>query len=104
MLVFFVIIRRTPRSTRTDTLFPYTTLFRSPPPPRQIVLQPYPKDMAEASLDAGRHHMSAPKEQSDVAGELEQNDGPGHQNHPPSSGKYTRSMADRKSTRLNSSH
>src|SRR3546814_7557668 len=23
-------IRRTPRSTRTDTLFPYTTLFRSP--------------------------------------------------------------------------
>src|SRR3546814_8088951 len=25
-------IRRPPRSTRTDTLFPYTTLFRSPPP------------------------------------------------------------------------
>src|SRR3546814_3239348 len=24
-------IRRTPRSTRTDTLFPYTTLFRSQP-------------------------------------------------------------------------
>src|SRR3546814_8306139 len=24
-------IRRPPRSTRTDTLFPYTTLFRSPP-------------------------------------------------------------------------
>src|SRR3546814_14541906 len=29
MVFFFVIIRRTPRSTRTDTLFPYTTLFRS---------------------------------------------------------------------------
>src|SRR3546814_4381063 len=28
---FFVMIRRPPRSTRTDTLFPYTTLFRSPP-------------------------------------------------------------------------
>src|SRR3546814_4767139 len=34
-------IRRPPRSTRTDTLFPYTTLFRSgrrqtlPPPPRR---------------------------------------------------------------------
>src|SRR3546814_4459515 len=28
--VFCVMIRRTPRSTRTDTLFPYTTLFRSP--------------------------------------------------------------------------
>src|SRR3546814_2260617 len=27
-------IRRPPRSTRTDTLFPYTTLFRSPPAPR----------------------------------------------------------------------
>src|SRR3546814_7148850 len=27
-------IRRPPRSTRTDTLFPYTTLFRSPPRPR----------------------------------------------------------------------
>src|SRR3546814_3235003 len=28
---FFLMIRRPPRSTRTDTLFPYTTLFRSPP-------------------------------------------------------------------------
>src|SRR3546814_10165254 len=27
-------IRRPPRSTRTDTLFPYTTLFRSDVPPR----------------------------------------------------------------------
>src|SRR3546814_10467146 len=27
--LFFLMIRRTPRSTRTDTLFPYTTLFRS---------------------------------------------------------------------------
>src|SRR3546814_15085239 len=26
---FFFMIRRPPRSTRTDTLFPYTTLFRS---------------------------------------------------------------------------
>src|SRR3546814_9260622 len=43
ILVFFLIIRRPPRSTRTDTLFPYTTLFRSlrmcatdaPPDPRR---------------------------------------------------------------------
>src|SRR3546814_12579351 len=28
-MFFFVRIRRPPRSTRTDTLFPYTTLFRS---------------------------------------------------------------------------
>src|SRR3546814_11102126 len=31
LLFFFLMIRRPPRSTRTDTLFPYTTLFRSPP-------------------------------------------------------------------------
>src|SRR3546814_4917174 len=28
-VVFVLMIRRPPRSTRTDTLFPYTTLFRS---------------------------------------------------------------------------
>src|SRR3546814_15229070 len=37
----FVMIRRPPRSTRTDTLFPYTTLFRSAPRPEiQAVLLP----------------------------------------------------------------
>src|SRR3546814_19854143 len=29
---FFLMLRRPPRSTRTDTLFPYTTLFRSEHP------------------------------------------------------------------------
>src|SRR3546814_16190668 len=29
VVFFFLMIRRPPRSTRTDTLFPYTTLFRS---------------------------------------------------------------------------
>src|SRR3546814_5140249 len=29
VLLFFLMRRRPPRSTRTDTLFPYTTLFRS---------------------------------------------------------------------------
>src|SRR3546814_20080364 len=29
MIFFFLMILRPPRSTRTDTLFPYTTLFRS---------------------------------------------------------------------------
>src|SRR3546814_3553292 len=33
MFFFFLMIRRPPRSTRTDTLFPYTTLFRSRRPP-----------------------------------------------------------------------
>src|SRR3546814_7417976 len=31
LLFFFLMIRRPPRSTRTDTLFPYTALFRSAP-------------------------------------------------------------------------
>src|SRR3546814_19176705 len=29
IVVLFLLMRRPPRSTRTDTLFPYTTLFRS---------------------------------------------------------------------------
>src|SRR3546814_2995852 len=35
-------IRRPPRSTRTDTLFPYTTLFRSPPQPTPPAFQKAP--------------------------------------------------------------
>src|SRR3546814_5482681 len=35
---FFLRIRRPPRSTRTDTLFPYTTLFRSIADPQNIEL------------------------------------------------------------------
>src|SRR3546814_17741939 len=38
MLVFVLMIRRPPRSTRTDTLFPYTTLFRSDDRQRRRVL------------------------------------------------------------------
>src|SRR3546814_4389452 len=37
--LFFLMIRRPPRSTRTDTLFPYTTLFRSDR--RSARLQPF---------------------------------------------------------------
>src|SRR3546814_11311943 len=37
--IFFLMIRRQPRSTRTDTLFPYTTLFRSSLAPADIPLQ-----------------------------------------------------------------
>src|SRR3546814_3632439 len=36
--VFFFMIRLPPRSTRTATLFPDTTLFRSSAPPGQIAL------------------------------------------------------------------
>src|SRR3546814_13820530 len=34
-----LMIRRPPRSTRTDTLFPYTTLFRSKQYPRPVFLE-----------------------------------------------------------------
>src|SRR3546814_6098106 len=34
--IVFLMIRRPPRSTRTDTLFPYTTLFRSIPRPVRL--------------------------------------------------------------------
>src|SRR3546814_14841671 len=40
-------IRRPPRSTRTDTLFPYTTLFR-PPPLKLAVLLPLSGNLATA--------------------------------------------------------
>src|SRR3546814_2880246 len=42
ILFFFLMIRRPPRSTRTDTLFPYTTLFRSPVWSGQVIAQQRP--------------------------------------------------------------
>src|SRR3546814_4932206 len=47
MIFFFLMIRLPPRSTRTDTLFPYTTLFRSgggaffPPPVVNVPVSVY---------------------------------------------------------------
>src|SRR3546814_17940516 len=43
---FFLMIRRPPRSTRTDTLFPYTTLFRS--------LKKWTQEVRLASPSGGR--------------------------------------------------
>src|SRR3546814_15128374 len=71
---FFLMIRRPPRSTRTDTLFPYTTLFRSQGGARGIHMM--------LGIVEGR----VPERQYGVAHELV--DG----------------RLDRKSTRLNSSH
>src|SRR3546814_19525316 len=50
-VVFFLMIRRPPRSTRTDTLFPYTTLFRSPPVSHRIAVA---AERAEDIQHAGR--------------------------------------------------
>src|SRR3546814_4796739 len=49
LLFFFLMIRRPTRSTRTDTLLPYTTLFRSADPTHG----PQPRGGA-----AGRHRPS----------------------------------------------
>src|SRR3546814_15822263 len=45
-------IRRPPRSTRTDTLFPYTTLFRS------VFIQLVPKRARQARLAVQRNRIS----------------------------------------------
>src|SRR3546814_4434874 len=42
VVLFFLMIRRPPRSTRTDTLFPYTTLFRSQRRRRLLLPRPRP--------------------------------------------------------------
>src|SRR3546814_9279027 len=50
---FFLMIRRPPRSTRTDTLFPYTTLFRSHADGLEVVLDD------AAQLGDQRRHVHA---------------------------------------------
>src|SRR3546814_19972398 len=67
---FFLKIRRPPRSTRTDTLFPYTTLFRSqqeaaqslrshvePPPGSE---QPWARDLARGLIGGANHGGGSP--------------------------------------------
>src|SRR3546814_13531527 len=92
---FFLMIRRPPRSTRTDTLFPYTTLFRSP----ELLLQAYAVGvfpMAEGRDDP-RLFFVDPDHRGII---------PLDGFHVPRSLRRTvlRRRLDRKSTRLNSSH
>src|SRR3546814_13642447 len=81
--VFFLMIRRPPRSTRTDTLFPYTTLFRS-------------------SLG----HEPQNNQKRAVPGSCpgRQRRGPGPDSAAALLARRCGPFADRKSTRLNSSH
>src|SRR5213595_4184182 len=44
LFFFFLMIRRPPRSTQLRTLFPYTTLFRSRPPPGHQRRRRRPRD------------------------------------------------------------
>src|SRR3546814_1991484 len=50
-MLFFLMLRRPPRSTRTATLFPYTTLFRSVPAQAPLVEA---RDILAADPDGAR--------------------------------------------------
>src|SRR3546814_17225241 len=81
--IFFLMIRRPPRSTRTDTLFPYTTLFRSR------------ETLGGTCLNVGCIPSKALLHASELYEEA----------HSGALAKWgVRRTADRKSTRLNSSH
>src|SRR3546814_19715979 len=96
-------IRRPPRSTRTDTLFPYTTLFRSQlleicigqNPLRQVTATPddYRPDHEILALDSC---VSCPSRLSSSAAGL-----PARES---AKAPEKSALIDRKSTRLNSSH
>src|SRR3546814_3610056 len=108
-------IRRPPRSTRTDTLFPYTTLFRSAAvdargfePHR---LQP-PDQIADRAFLADRAGRAALKlvggERADGLGEVRGVDARLRRGRRGDGGEKKGGgeaiLQDRKSTRLNSSH
>src|SRR3546814_19597485 len=91
---FFLMIRRPPRSTRTDTLFPYTTLFRSQAGGLAAVL-----DWELAHLGDGHEDLAFGCMTVWRFGRLDR----------PAFGvgsleDYFAAYEDRKSTRLNSSH
>src|SRR3546814_10481429 len=60
--VFFLMIRRPPRATRTDTLFPYTTLFRSACPGQDRAACSPPNSTGPASA---RRSTPAPRHRSE---------------------------------------
>src|SRR3546814_12672979 len=100
-------IRRPPRSTRTDTLFPYTTLFRS------RGLQPGARAFQRPPVGAEQVHFPARVETGiiDRLRRLEAGNGADRQRPvfalpaPVHAGARGNSgQLDRKSTRLNSSH
>src|SRR3546814_13115561 len=92
---FFLMIRRPPRSTRTDTLFPYTTLFRSGQIGHGGSVGRAGNRLA-SGLPTGEHLPMAEED-------------PAYPDAPPERVDLADGMAlvrvrDRKSTRLNSSH
>src|SRR3546814_11012017 len=95
-VLFFLMIRRPPRSTRTDTLFPYTTLFRSQDSLKSggTAIEPGLAERMHKSLTDGARKQ----EQAGQPAVLLVPNG-----LRPLLARFTR-QTDRKSTRLNSSH
>src|SRR3546814_11098920 len=89
VFLFVLMIRRPPRSTRTDTLFPYTTRFRSLSASTDGVIEP------RAKFEYGRRR-------GDTALDLSLKSDSGIDDDTGRGSIHTRE--DRKSTRLNSSH
>src|SRR3546814_11600357 len=101
MVVFFLMISRPPRSTRTDTLIPYTTLFRSLLKPHEH-MDCHRREALPARLHYGHNPRVAAiiciaePGWSIIAGEPQ---------WPVAGGAHGYdNQEDRKSTRLNSSH
>src|SRR3546814_8524520 len=119
MLLFFVLmIRRPPRSTRTDTLFPYTTLFRSPRVRPHSRGAQFMDDLAacgdelfgrqfgieDGGVHALEHRMRRPLPVRDLI-EFVLRPAEGEAQHRDAEPiLHARIDLDRKSTRLNSSH
>src|SRR3546814_20874787 len=87
---FFFMIRRPPSSTRTDTLFPYTTRFRA-----LALVRREERLQRVAVLD----RLFGPRVAARLVGAE-----PDHVGHVLVCGHQPARMGDRKSTRLNSSH
>src|SRR3546814_11238691 len=89
LFFFFLRIRRPPRSTRTDTLFPYTTLFRS----------------GRGGVRLGQQRPAVPRRAGRAVHGAGGARSPGAGRRSRRTGLEARVLPeDRKSTRLNSSH
>src|SRR3546814_9247168 len=101
-------IRRPPRSTRTDTLFPYTTLFRSAVDGDLVVVpqQCQPAELQMSSQTNGfvidAFHQ-APIARDDICAMIDKIVAIDHVQMPLGD-RHPDRRRDRKSTRLNSSH
>src|SRR3546814_14673760 len=104
MFFFFLRIRRPPRATRTDTLFPYTTLFRSERPEVGQV-----DEQRRGAVEDVRCRRAGRKERPlrlGTVGKVARRDDRDHRldSRLMVEQESGQESGDRKSTRLNSSH